>query len=82
MKKNKTKDQEQKLKPRRLSLSRETIRLLNAPALLGLARGGESDTCASGNTCTSNPYTEVRANCYPTTCSGTNTATNDTCGQV
>lgn len=43
MKKNKTKDQEQKRKLRRLSLNRETIRFLNDPALLGLARGGLSD---------------------------------------
>ena len=39
MKKNKTKDQEQKRKQRRLSLSRETIWVLNDPALLELARG-------------------------------------------
>ena len=39
MKKNKTKDQEQKGKPRRLSLSRETIRSLHGP-VLELARGG------------------------------------------
>jgi len=37
---NKTKDQEQNRKPRRLSLSRETIRFLDDVALLGLARGG------------------------------------------
>ena len=81
MKKNKTKDQEQKRKPRGLRLSRETIRLLNAPALLGLARGGESaGTCACPNP--PNPYTEVRQNCYPIACSGTATATNDGCGQV
>jgi hypothetical protein len=40
MKKNKTKGQEQKRKPRRLSLNRETILVLNDPALLELARGG------------------------------------------
>lgn len=40
MKKNKTKNHEQKQKPRRLRLSRETIRNLNDPALLALARGG------------------------------------------
>lgn len=40
MKKNGTKDQEQK--PRRLSLNRETIQVLNDPALLELARGGGS----------------------------------------
>lgn len=42
MKKNKTKDQEQSRKPRRLSLNRETIRILNDPALLELARGGKA----------------------------------------
>jgi hypothetical protein len=40
MKKNKPKDQEQERQPRRLGLSRETIRLLNDRALLELARGG------------------------------------------
>jgi hypothetical protein len=40
MKKNKTKDEEQKRKPRRLSLNRETVLVLNDPALLELARGG------------------------------------------
>ncbi|HKH43438.1 MAG TPA: hypothetical protein VKM72_02110 [Thermoanaerobaculia bacterium] len=40
MKKNRMKDQEQKGKPRRLSLHRETIQVLNDPALLELARGG------------------------------------------
>jgi len=43
MKKNKMQDQEQKGKPRRLSLSRETIKVLNDPALLELARGGMSN---------------------------------------
>lgn len=42
MKKNKTKDQEQNRKPRRLSLNRETIRFLSDPALLELARGGRA----------------------------------------
>ena len=42
MKKNKTKGQEQSRKPRRLSLNRETIRILNDPALLELARGGKA----------------------------------------
>ena len=41
MKKNKTKDQEQNRKPRRFSLSRETILLLDDPALLELARGAD-----------------------------------------
>ena len=66
MKKNRIKDQEEKRKLRRLRLSRETIRLLNDPALLGLARGGDTNTCA---TCPQ-PVTEVNYNCYPTTCSG------------
>jgi hypothetical protein len=43
MKKNKTKDEEQKRKPSRLSLSRETIRSLNDPALLEQARGGVTE---------------------------------------
>ena len=43
MKKNKTQGQEQSRKPRRLSLNRETIRILNDPALLELARGGVAD---------------------------------------
>jgi hypothetical protein len=41
MNKNKTKDQEQK--PRRLSLNRETILVLNDPVLLGLVRGAAVD---------------------------------------
>jgi hypothetical protein len=40
MKKNRMKDQEQEGKPRRLGLNRETILVLNDPALLELARGG------------------------------------------
>jgi hypothetical protein len=51
MNKNKTKDQEQK--PRRLSLNRETIVLLNDPALLELARGARNDdprpSCNTGS---------------------------------
>jgi hypothetical protein len=39
MKKSKTRDQEQNRKPR-LSLSRETLRFLDDPALLGLAGAG------------------------------------------
>jgi hypothetical protein len=38
--KKKMKDQEQKQKPRRFSLNRETILVLNDPAILALARGG------------------------------------------
>jgi len=41
VKKNTTKNQEQ---TRRLSLNRETLRLLNDPALLELARGGRVDS--------------------------------------
>lgn len=44
MKKNKTKDQEQNRRPRRLSLSRETIQVLDDPTLLELARGGRTGT--------------------------------------
>lgn len=43
MKKNKTTDREQKRNPRHLSLNRETIRILDDPALLKFARGGFSD---------------------------------------
>ena len=39
MKKNKMKNQKQKEKLRRLSLSRETILVLNDPALLELVKG-------------------------------------------
>jgi hypothetical protein len=54
MKKSKTKDQEQNRKLRRLSLSRETIRVLNDPTLLELARGGAIDTkkCCTGTSTT------------------------------
>ena len=80
MKKNRMKDQEEKRKLRRLRLSRETIRLLGDPVLLGWARGGyeTGNTCScpgGGNTCTCNTVSEVRQNCYPTTCSGTATGT-------
>ena len=84
MKKNRIKDQEEKRKPRRLRLNRETIRLLNAPALLGLARGGVdtgytcAEPCKVSHTC-------IAQNCHPIACSGTGTgtgATNDGCGQV
>jgi len=40
MKKNKTKNREQKRKSRRLDLNRETIRSLNGPELLEMAKGG------------------------------------------
>jgi hypothetical protein len=39
MKKNKNKMKDQEQKPRRLSLNRETILILNDPALLGLVKG-------------------------------------------
>ena len=45
MNKNKTKDLEQTQKPRRLGLNRETVLVLNDPALLELARGGEVGDC-------------------------------------
>lgn len=72
MKKNRIKDQERK---RRLRLSRETIRLLHAPALLELARGGEESgyTCSCGSCRCA--VSEVNHNCYPITCSGTTTGT-------
>lgn len=60
MKKNNTKDQ--KGEPRRLRLNRETIRLLNDPALL-LARGGTETTDTQGT------GSNVNQNCYPTNCS-------------
>ena len=55
MKKYDMRAEEQKQKPRRLSLSRETIRLLADPALLELARGGwpTDGTHSSAATCTS-----------------------------
>ena len=45
MKKNEKKDQEQKRKPRRLGLNRETIQVLNDPAFLEKARGAEVVVC-------------------------------------
>ena len=61
MKKNKTKDQEQNRKSR-LSLNRETIRILNDPTLLELAGvgGGTSGTGSQGVTC---PQYTGTANC-------------------
>ena len=55
-------------KNKRLNLNRETLRSLNEPALLGLARGGD----LTGNPCiTTNPDTgsDANTNCYPTSCS-------------
>ena len=48
MKKNETRKQEQTLKPRRLRLSRETLKVLNDPAALGLAKGGITP-CQTGS---------------------------------
>ena len=50
MNKNKN-DQEQKRKPRRLSLNRETIRALNDPMLLELAIGGTEATYSQPPNC-------------------------------
>ena len=74
MKKNRIKDQEEKRQLRRLRLNRETIRLLSDPALLGLARGGDTNTC--GPTCPA-PVTDscINYNCVPTGCSGRATGT-------
>jgi hypothetical protein len=49
MKKDRKKDQERK--PRRLSLKRETIQILQAPVLLALARGGykPDETCPTNS---------------------------------
>jgi hypothetical protein len=52
MKKNKAKDHEEKRKSRRLSLNRETIKALDEPSLLELARGGNGDSGGPG--CTTN----------------------------
>jgi hypothetical protein len=51
MKKSKTKDQEQNWKPRRLSLNRETIRVLNEQVLLKLAKGGDVTSINSSADC-------------------------------
>ena len=72
MKKNRIKDQEVKRKLRRLRLSRETIRLLNAPALLGLARGGVDTEYTCAPPCKIS-VTCIAQNCYPITCSGAGT---------
>jgi len=55
MKKDKAKNQEQK-RSRRLSLSRETILVLNDPAFLELARGGMKGTSSQpGGICETIP---------------------------
>ena len=73
MKKNRIKD--------RLRLNRETIRLLSDPALLGVARGGASDTCwgtTIGCTCQGATDSCVVQNCIPTACSGRTVNTTGT----
>lgn len=47
------KTQEEK-KPRRLTLNRETVKLLDDPALLRTARGGDGGITTSGNEETKN----------------------------
>jgi hypothetical protein len=44
-------------KPRRLTLNRETIRFLDDPALLGLARGGRTDDTTLSMTVTTQEST-------------------------
>lgn len=56
MKKNKERDQEQKGKPSRLTLSRETLQVLDDPALLGVAQGGVAVAIATG--CSSSTQTQ------------------------
>lgn len=77
MKKNKTKDQEQKRKPRRLSLNRETIRALDNPAFVRLARGGATSDSFNSSCCETNE-SDMNQNCYPTTCSGFKPTTDNT----
>ena len=54
MKKDTTKDQKQK-RSRRLGLSRETILVLDDPALLELARGGWATSSQPGGMCETTP---------------------------
>lgn len=54
MKKN-LKTREEQKKPRRLTLSRETIQLLSDPALLRTARGGTFVGIGLGETTTERP---------------------------
>jgi len=49
VKKNEMKDEQQNRTQRRLVLSRETVLVLNDPALLGLARGGRWPECNTGS---------------------------------
>ena len=69
-------------KTRRLRLSRETIRTLDDPALVGFARGGLTTTSTNTDCCETND-SEMNQNCYPTTCSlgGTRTKPNYTIPQ-
>lgn len=48
MKKNLNRKNAERERPRRLTLSRETIQILNAPSLLELAQGGTHDPVLSG----------------------------------
>jgi hypothetical protein len=68
-------------KPRRLSLSRETIRALD-PVLVGLAQGGLTTGSTDSGCCETND-SEMNQNCYPTNCSlgGTGTKPNYTIPQ-
>jgi hypothetical protein len=50
---NKKRDRAQEKKPRRLTLSRETIQALDEPSLLELARGGGETGDSGGARCTS-----------------------------
>ncbi len=75
MKKNRIKDQEEKRKLRRLRLNRETIRLLSDPALLGVARGGDTGYVTCGDACNGVTDSCVNENCIPTACSGRATTT-------
>ena len=50
MRKNRIKDQEKNRKPRRLTLNRETIQILDDPALFGVAGGGQWSNTGGGGT--------------------------------
>jgi len=60
MKKNTTKNQDQ---TRRLSLNRETLRLLNDPALLELARGGRPQPTITLETVESTSQVSIAPQC-------------------
>ena len=61
MKKNKT--QEQNRNPRRLSLNRETIKILDNPAFLELARGGRPDPTFTLETVESTSQVSIAPQC-------------------